>query len=141
MFISIKDHLKNLNVLYLALIAGQVLICGIFLFLTIQGKEEATSHYIFIGPLLSIATITAAFMLYNTHKKQAKKIKDEDEKLLHHRSTNIIRWALLEGGNLINVILFFLEGNYIYLLFFAMGLLAFLMLRPTEKAFKEEYGF
>lgn len=136
---NIKDHLKQLNIIYLALIAGQIMMCGIFLLLKIQEGGETTSTYIYIGPLISIATITAAFAIHKTHKNKARKLTIEEEKLGHHRVSNITRWALLEGGNLINVIFFYLEGNYIYLMFFALGMIAFTMFRPTEKVFKEEY--
>ncbi len=137
---KIKDHLKQLNMIYLALIAGQMMMCGIFLLLKSQQGGEATNMYIYFGPIISIATLTGAFAIHKTHKNQAKQLNDEEEKLGHHRSSNIVRWALLEGGNLINAVFFFIEGNYIYLMFFSLGMIGFLMFRPTEKVLKEEYG-
>ena len=136
-----ETNIKNINIIYLALIMGQISIFAIFLFLN-QGKEATTgSMFLYISAALTVGCITAAFMFYNKHKDEARTIKGEEEdKIEHYRKTSLIRWALIEGANLTALIFFFIEGNYLYLLFFAVGMGVFFFLRPSKEMLREDYG-
>jgi len=135
-----ETNLKNFNIIYLALIMGQVSIFAIFLFLN-QGKEATTGSMLnYLSATITVVCITAAFMFYNKHKAEAKSINGEDNKLEHYRKTSLLRWALIEGANLVALIFFFIEGNYLYLLFFAVGMGVFFFLRPSKDLLREEYG-
>lgn len=136
-----ETNIKNINIIYWALIMGQVSIFAIFLFLN-QGTEATTGSVLnYVSAALTVTCITIAFMLYNKHKDEAKTIKGEEEdKIEHYRKTSLIRWALIEGANLVALVFFFLEGNYLYLLFFAIGMGVFFFLRPSKDALREDYG-
>lgn len=135
-----KEVFKNLNLIYLALISGQLLMCGVFVFISMHKAATASSILIYIAPIVSIGTITVAFLLRNNHSAEAQELKDDKEKINHFRSSHIIRWALLEGGNLCMLIFFYLEGHYLYLFLFACGMAAFAYLKPKENTLKEDYN-
>jgi len=96
-----------------------------------------------IKQLLMILLVPGAIMishyLYSNKIREGKKLKGFEEKLTHYRASNILRWALLEGVNLINLIFFFLSKNYFFLLMFGLGFLIFFFTRPSKNGFTEDY--
>ena len=126
---------KQLTTIYLALISGQILIAAIFVFIgNTENPTITTSGSVFnyLAPIISLGTIMLAFLLRDKFKQDAKSINDEKERAEHHRRSNLISWGLLGGGNLCMLVFFFLEGNYLYLLLFSVGMAAFIFLRPEE---------
>ena len=65
--------------------------------------------------------------------KNPEKAKGILKKIESYRISTIASAAVLEGGNLIAVIAVLLTGDYFFFLFFALGMIAFLMIRPSEK--------
>ncbi len=136
---KVKDLMKRLNIIYLALVSGQLLMCGVIVFLN-MGQETVTgSIFNYIAPIISLTTISVAFFLKGKHQEKARQLTDETQKLEHFRSSNIMRWALIEGGTITMIIFFFLEHNYIYLFLFALGMAAFTLLKPSEESLRENY--
>ena len=135
-----KDLLKQTTIIYLSLISGQLLVCMVIVFLNMGNETVTGSIFNYIAPVISLGTISAAFFFKGIHQNKAKQLTDETEKLEHFRASNIMRWALVEGGTLTMVIFFFLENNYLYLGLFALGMVAFSMLRPTVESLREDYG-
>ncbi|MEM9819689.1 MAG: hypothetical protein AAF985_01400 [Bacteroidota bacterium] len=132
-------NFQQINFIYLALIMGQVSIFAIFLFLK-QGEEAIVGSTLnYVSAILSVSCITIAFMLLNKHKADAEAITVEEDKWEHYRKTSLLRWALLEGANLTALICFFVEGNYLYLLLFAVGMGAFAFLRPSKQFLRKHY--
>ena len=136
---------KNTQFLYYALIFGQLAMCSVLLLLSSKSKPLPTLDMSFgdIKQLLMILLVPGAIMishyLYSNKIREGKKLKGFEEKLMHFRASSIIRWALIEGINLINLVFFFLTGNYFFLLLFGFGFMIFLLTRPTADGFKQDY--
>jgi len=119
--------------------------CIVLVYLSTSAKPSPTLDMSFadIKQFLVILLVPASIMishyLYNNKIREGKMLKDFEEKLMHFRASSILRWALLEGVNLINLVFFFLSKNYFFLLMFAFGFLFFLFARPSEDSFTEDY--
>lgn len=145
--LSIQEQIKQLGLLYFALIAGQLGV-AIFLFFLIEDNLSETSNGAVGGSLLPIIitlfclmSLGMSFYIYNQRKESGRQLKGLlDEKLAHYRQSFIIRASLIEGSNFIALIFyFFIERNYLYLVLFAIGIGAFLLIRPTVDRIVEDY--
>lgn len=129
--------------MYLALLAGQIMIAGIIIFLqkneVLQFEWEINNVFQLVAFLLTTGAVSAATFLYSKRLGEGKSLRGYFEKFNHYRSTIILRSALIESANLICIIFFFLEKNYFFLLLFLFGLAAFMMVRPSVDIFKENY--
>lgn len=138
------NNFRGTLIIYYALLIGQLLICIILSFLTIS-ESNPTLDMSFgdIKQLLVLLLLPGAIMishyLYSNKIREGKRLSGYGEKVEHFRASSILRWALLEGVNLINLIFFFLSQNYFFLLTFAFGFLFFLFARPSEDGFTEDY--
>ena len=136
---------KQTQVLFYALLAGQLMICLVLLLISSKSHINPSLDMSFgdIKQLLMILLVPAAIMgshyLYSNKSREGKQLKGFEEKLMHFRASSILRWALLEGVNLITLIFFFLTKNYFFLLIFGFGFLIFFFTRPTENGFTEDY--
>lgn len=144
---SIQEQVKQNEVLYFALLAGQLGI-AIVLFLFIENPAAQSANgasgsnfEALIIALFCASAIGMSFFLYNKRKESGRQLKGSlEEKLVHYRQSFIMRAAMIEGVNLVALIFyFFVEKNYVYLLLFALGIGAFLLIRPTVDRMAEDY--
>lgn len=137
---NIKELFKTLNIVYLAMIAGQILFCVVvFVVGNEEGASKDMSIFQTIVPAVSIGTLGVSFLLYNQRRQAGKAIKGLREKADHYRVSNIIRFALVEGGNLVAVVAVLLTGSTFFLLFFVLGLAVFAIYRPSSQGFIKDY--
>jgi hypothetical protein len=99
---------------------------------------ESQMYTLIAGGLLIGCQVLARYIYY-MRKNGISDLKDLKEKVGHYRSSVIARSALMEGANLIALIFFFLEGNTLFLLIFAIGLAGFLLFRPSLHEFETDY--
>lgn len=146
---SPQEHLKSMNILYLALLGGQLMMF-VMLYFAFETPEEAGNDVSVAGgfDIITIAMIfffvSAAgmsFFLYNKRKQEGQNLKSSlMEKLTHYRSSFILRLALLEGANLTMLLIyFFVSKNMIFLILFGLGIALFLMARPTVDRIVQDY--
>jgi hypothetical protein len=124
------------------MLAGQVLI-GLILWYLMMGKanqSELYPGYKWIAPVAVLGCIAVSFLLGNKHREGIPALTKLDEKLDHFRRTSIVRYALVEGGNLIAVLLAFMSSDDSLLLWFALGIAAFVLLRPSLDDFAGRYS-
>jgi hypothetical protein len=145
--LSTQDQIKQLDFLYLALIAGQ-LGMAILLLLFLEDNTVQTSNGVsgngFLPLLIafsSVMSIGMSFFIYNKRKEIGRQLKGTlEEKLAHYRTSFFVRASMIEGANLaVLLIYFFIERNYFYLLLFAVGISSFLLIRPTVDRIVEDY--
>lgn len=147
-----KKQLQEMNILYLGLISGQIMMAVIlWFFVGKQGGGESTTELgrtigetnpiIFMIALVFVAAVSASFFLYNKRKEEGRKLEEAlTDKLTHYRSSFILRMALLEGPNLMALVLyFFIESHVLLMALFIIGLALFLMISPTVKRISEDY--
>ncbi|MEM6966994.1 MAG: hypothetical protein AAF573_19690 [Bacteroidota bacterium] len=134
---------RDLNILYLALLLGQLMIVATMIFI-LQGEEigfsfDVSNVFHLVGVGVMMTNVTLANFLYSKRIEEARKQKGLASKFEHYRATMILRSALLEGAGLMCIVFFFLEKNYFFLILFLLGLAVFILVRPSKQFFKEKY--
>ena len=141
-----KDHFRNLDLMFAALSLGQVLFLLIILY--VVWGETTTGNTIpidqqtllIIGAVGFLGIAYAARGLGNYFREKAKKEKQSlEQKVSTYRTSLIMRWALVEGFNLLILIMAFLQQDKTLLLLFGAGLMVFFSLKPSTPAFAEAY--
>lgn len=145
---SHQEQIKQMEILYLGLITGQLLIFLLLFFFVGDAPAEQADGGVIGGSTMVIAiaifcltSIGAGFMLYNKRKEEGRRLQGSvGDKLVHYRTGFLLCGALIEGANLVALIIhFFIEKNMIYLVLFAIGIGAFLLIRPTTDRIIEDY--
>ena len=138
-----KKIFQQLNIIFLALLGGQVAFAAVAYSLNdpSQLNYDSDSQGLgFVLPIIMLSAIAVAFWIYNQRKVQGAALNDVSAKAAHYRSSAIIRLGLTEGPNLLAVVLFLLEGNLTFLMYFGIGLLAFFFFRPSKDKFITDYS-
>ena len=139
-----KPVFQQLRILYYALLAGQVLFAAVVYFL-LSGEMTAhapagTAAFQWLVPPIILAGAGAAYFLNRQRQAQLDQLTDLPAKAAHYRNSVIIRSALMEGANFFAVIAALVDVNMTYLLYFAVGLLAFIYFRPSVGEFSRTYA-
>lgn len=113
-------YVKNLQVIFRALLTGQVLFLGVAIYLKYKnlfpdsGKENEKTLQV-AAIIISLMLVWSGFKLFNA---QLKKIREGNmklpEKLSLYRSGSITQWAMTEGASLFSITGFLLTGNYAF---------------------------
>ena len=133
---------KQLQFLFYALLAGQVLI-GSILWFQIKGNEaglqEDTAMFGLLIPAIVLGGVVASFLLkrYSMNGKSA--LTGVGEKWVHYMKIWTIRAVLQEGANMAAIVLALMTGQIRLMLWFAIGVAAFILLRPSLFAFGNDY--
>lgn len=138
-----KAEFRQIQVFFLALLAGQILFAAVVLFLGQSGEEtDAADESLFktIIPIVTITTIFAAYFLQNRRQQEVTQLTDLHDKLYHYRQSFIISGAIVESGNLLAIVATLITGSTYYLLYFAIGLAAYLFFRPSLDKFSQVYN-
>ncbi len=139
-----SEFFKTLKLIFISLLAGQVMIFA-FIWWLLSQNEVAVETGLFFGNGILLLVIFgwvvfAAFYLYKKRASRAEKLPGLLSKLSHYRISSVFRWAMLELGNLLLILVSYFEQNQKLLMFFAVGLLIFFMTRPTVEAFSRDYN-
>lgn len=141
-----KDHFRNLDLMFTALSIGQILFLVIILYMLLGDMSQINTLAIdqqtllMIGAAVFLGIAYAARGLGNHFRNKAVSEKQAlEQKVSTYRTSLIVRWALVEGFNLLVLIIAFLQGDKTLLLFFGAGLIVFFSLKPSATAFAEAY--
>lgn len=133
-----------LRMLFFAMLFGQISFGAIIAF--VMGKTTAVQLPIdskiamAIVVLFSAVAILVAYKVYAAKLLKARACSDTKQKLEGYKTASIVRWAIMEGVCLLNVILFFVLGDFNFL-FCALAVLAlFLTTMPTSSKLINELG-
>ncbi|MCF8246899.1 MAG: hypothetical protein K9J37_10535 [Saprospiraceae bacterium] len=139
------NDFQQLQVLHGALMAGAVLV-SIMLGFIMSGDGAVadftglTSGMLQIAIIVMTVEIALSFVLWRNSQSSIPTTDEQSEKWTHYRSSCIIRWACLEGGVLICVVLSFLEQNPAGFSIAAVGLAFLFLARPSKAYVAEQYG-
>lgn len=141
-----KDHFRNLNLMFAALSLGQILFLIIILYV-IWGETNSSNSLpidkqtlLIIGAAGFIGIAYAGRGIGNYFRNKAVEEKQSlEQKIGTYRTSLIIRWALTEGFNLFILIMAFLQQDKSLLFLFGAGLIVFFSLKPSAPAFAEAY--
>jgi hypothetical protein len=118
---------------------GQALFALVVYF--IMGEESNSDSFFRLAvPILSISTIGLSYFFYKKRKESGRNLKNLSGKINHYKASNFIRFALMEGGNLFALVAVLLTSSMYFYLFFGLGMAAFLMSRPSQEGFINDYG-
>lgn len=138
-----KDTFNHINIVYYALLAGQILFCSVIVF-AIQDPETRQTGWPeaplgLIVPILLAGLLPLVFFINNRQLNRAAEQENLLSKVAHYRTLVLLRSALIEGVNLFCLVCLLLENNSTFLIFFGAGLLLFLYFRPSVSEFLQHY--
>jgi len=131
---------KTLPLMFLALLAGMVIMGGIMYAM----KPVTTYELDFKNPFLvimliaMIAGIFGSNLLYNFNKNKIDLKDSTESKVARIQQAVIIRFAFVEGPALLGIILYVKEANLIFLMLSAMMVLYFLTLKPAKEKIMDD---
>lgn len=139
-----SETLKQLKLIYSAMLAGQVLFFLVTQFIGSQEVSATSTSLDFfqtLVPALSIGGVGVSMLLYNRMRSsEALKNASDSERWERYRNANIIRWALIEAPNLLAIVAIFLTGAAFFKIYFLLGLAVFAFYRPSQVGFEKDFG-
>lgn len=142
---SVKKYIHISQIIFSGLIVGQI----IFLLVTIYlvqfegvrfNSSELNKLYQYAAPIMVICILFISFLLFKNKLKQIKKRNNVFEKLAEYQSTQILRWAFLEGASFFAIVVFFLTSNYLYLCLVGISLGSFVFTTPSRNRLDIDLG-
>ena len=131
-----RQYLTALNILFYALLAGQLIFLGIATglklvgeFPNVAGLEQALKY-------ASIIFVAGGYLagtkLFNGRLAQLREQSNLQDQLNGYRGLSITRWALLEGPVLLTTVSYLLTGQSLLLGLAAGAIVLFITLRPGK---------
>lgn len=140
---SSKIDFRSLFIVFLGLIGGQVIFAAVAYFLNSTGNNEpsmANADFAYLVPLVLLACFLGAYFWDRSRSSTNTQVKEElKQRMDHYRTTVVVRLAILEGANILSIIAYLLTNEYVYLVYFALGLGASLAFRPSRGQFQQRY--
>ncbi|MCF8370904.1 MAG: hypothetical protein K9H64_04730 [Bacteroidales bacterium] len=142
---KLKDCLKGLNIVYLALLFGQLMLGALFVILIysdmVSPEMDAETQYIIntSALLISIIAIPAGYYLYSLRGKHAQSISNEDQKIEIFRNITILKLATFELGGMANLLAFLICQSQQSLFIFAIVIIVFLLNKPSQQKYFENF--
>ncbi len=137
------DTFKQLKIIFFALTAGQIIYFVITLILiqeemVVLNKDFSTVGG-FVVPLVVVLMVVVSKLIYNRAVNSKTKASNE-EKLITYRTSNIVKFALLEGANMFSITFYLLTGDFLYAGMFIIIMGIFLVNYPGKEKFMAEFG-
>lgn len=135
-----KNDFKNLQIIFLALLIGQIAFAIIANFMITDITITDTGALIYLVPAVMIVGIVAGNYIFNSNlKKIIANENSVEDKFGEYRKNSIVRWAMMEMGNLLAIVAALIEGKTLYFALFAVGLIFFAMTRPNIEDFSRQF--
>jgi hypothetical protein len=128
--------IKNLSIIHLALIAGQIMFIAVVLVLKGQYEiilQPENDLFFFIVPGFAVMALLSSNMIFKKLLDKAKLLNQHSDKLNNYRAACIVRYALVEGPSLFAIICYYLTGNLFYIFISGFCILYLFTLRPTKE--------
>ncbi len=136
-----KTSLAQVNILFFALLVGQVIFAAVAYYVLSRGAGSEQADQPFLQVLVPLLLMVAVFFSWRMVQKVPEgPFADEEAKLGNYRQQVILRSALMEGANLMAVVAAIMTGQMYYLTYFLVGIAAFVFFRPTATEFARKYG-
>ena len=131
------DDLKAIRILYLAMLAGQVIFAAIVTTFVETGVLSNGIHsvtLIFQVAILVIAAgaIPASFILFRKRLAEISPEEDLAKKIEKYRAALILRMALCQFPNMFAIIAYFVTANRSFLWMIILLIGNFLLIYPTR---------
>ena len=130
-----KEKVKTLKVIHLAICAGMILayiFAGQFTIEQLKGQEIDSDDLVYLA--IPFAAFFLSNFIFKSQLKQVDPKSTLEEKLPIYQTASIIRWAIIEGGAFL---ILFMKPD---LLIFGIMLILYLVyLRPTEEKIASDF--
>jgi hypothetical protein len=131
------NDIKAIRVLYLALLAGQLLFAILVAVLVetgvlSNGVQSVTSIFQVAVLVIAATTVPASFFLFRKRLSDISSEEPLDKKLEKYRAALILRMALCEMPALFAIIAYFLTHNRSFLWMTILLIINFLFIYPTN---------
>lgn len=134
----IKEYIQTLAVVHKSLVIGVGLMAGVMMYLVkfagsnLESEDSINNIFMIIAPLFMIGTMLLSIYIYKISLKRIKANEDTLEgKLNEHRSSSIIRYAIIEGGCFIGIVAFYITGIYTFWFLAIFQVIMLYNVRPT----------
>ncbi len=140
------DTIKRMQIVYKALLTGQIVFLVIAIFIQQQRAIPPASNE--LGRVLQVAAVLAALMgvaggIYWFNGK-VKALKEGNastaEKLAQYQQSSIVKWAMAEAPILFCIISYLLTGNFSFLAFALLLMFVFAGFFPARPKVLQELG-
>ena len=133
-----ETSFKVMTLVFGALLVGQVVFLSVIFFIHSQGFEvnvESVEVFQYIGIAATLLGISAGNVLYQNLRKAGSSESDLAFKSVRYNTATLVRLALLEATNLINLVFYLMSGDNLFLGTFTLGIAAFILARPQRDTF------
>lgn len=138
-----KKEFLSIRILHAALVMGSTLFFAVVYFVLGTEGINATpgehQMYNFLIPFLLVGSIVLARMLDRKRLSEFQNSRSLMEKMVDYRTRVIIRSALIEGAALMAVLALLETGSQTHAIYFGVGLLAMIYVRPYTTEFFNNY--
>lgn len=133
-----KEFFKSLLIIYVAIILSQVLFGIVAYLIAANGivknpNTELNSVFKFIVLVLAFAGYIIGDRIFKNRMKSAKEKSELSEKMILYRSSQVMRYILLEGPSFFAIIIFLITGSIKNLIFSGLIIFIFLTMYPSGK--------
>lgn len=140
-----NDHdIKALNIVWLGLLAGQLLFALIVIFMIYSGTVAVVPGMQEIFFILALVSAALGIMIGNRiFKSRLQIIKQQpsmQEKMTLYKAALITKLALFEGPSLFAIICYFITGDIKLLIPAGVIVLLFIMSRPSKEKIMADLG-
>jgi hypothetical protein len=142
---SVNTKFKQLQTLHIALMLGALLMGSVLWFLIkSQAGEPSPINWLEGFPLyaliIMVVQVAASTLLWSNRQSKLPSAGTADEKWAHFSSSCILRWACLDGGILVSIVLAYLALQPEIFAISAAGLVLLFLARPSKEYLSEKYG-
>lgn len=134
---NLSSEMRNLMVIFMSMLAGLFLFAGVSLAIG-EAPEEKHAYYLYIGLVVLFLGFMGGLLIDKQIHRPGPSAALED-KFKSYRNRKIIRWALIETGVLVNILLYFLDRQSLLLMLAGLGLALMASLPPSREQFSREY--
>ena len=135
--VTSKQYFRINNLLYFALLSGQIVFSAITLFLNhglmFQPDPSLRDIFIYIVPLFVLNGFVTGNIIYKNRLKKIKKFNSLTSKMTEYRGAIIIRMALLEGASLFSIVIYLITADIAFIAMAGIVVLYFLLLKPSRE--------
>lgn len=133
-----RDYLRTLNVLFAALVAGQIVFALVISLMNIFNKPvliipaALLPVLVWLVPAFAVLAVLMGWQVFRFRIKALQQQHDLTVRLQGYRAALLLRFAIMEGAGLLAIIIFYLSGSYIFLAVAAFIIVAFILNRPSK---------
>jgi hypothetical protein len=139
---SIEKYNQLNIIIFYAMFAGQALFLLVAAYIVKSSgptSPDLSSTFQIILPVFTIIAVVGSMLLPKIILGTIAEVS-EDQKIIKHRASILVRWALLEGANIFSITVYLLTGSIIALVISSLLLILFILNKPSSDKTREELG-